>query len=434
MTPTTTLQHVREDLGRADGDGHVAVTVIGAGPAGLAASRALTARSVDHVVVERGRVGESWRSRRWDSLRVLSPNWLSPPLDLDPGRADEFASAADVVVALERRARSGSVAVLEGTEVRSVRHDGSRHVIDTTSGRWTSDGVIVATGACAAPAIPSAADALPGDVDQLHALHYRRPAQLSDEGRAVLVVGASASGVQIADELARSGRSVMIAVGDHTRLPRRYRGRDIHWWLDAMGILGEHLGAVPDPDRARRLPSLQLVGSDDHRTLGLAELQAVGVELVGRFVGVSAPAGGAVQAQFSGSLANFVAAADLKMERLLARIDEFVEEAGWEKDLEPAERPPRTTVSSPRTTVPFDDIGHVVWATGARPDHSFLDAAWLDRRGVVRHELGVGLVRGLVVLGLPFLRRRDSSFLAGIDRDAAELVDHLLESLSVCGR
>jgi putative flavoprotein involved in K+ transport len=244
----------------------------------------------------------------------------------------------------------------------------------------------------------------------------------------VLVVGASASGLQLADEIARSGRHVTLAVGDHVRLPRAYRGMDIHWWMDVIGQLDETYDEVDDITRARRLPSLQLIGTPERRTLGLNDLAERGVDLTGRLVGSNGNS-----AQFSGSLANLCTSADLKQQRLLDRIDEYATANGLDDEVDPPSRPDGTRHGTARLDLDLSSIGTVIWATGFRPEYPWLDQALrdaiLDRKGHLRHDGGVVPIPGLYVLGLPFLRRRKSSFLDGVGPDAADLAGHLAAHL-----
>jgi putative flavoprotein involved in K+ transport len=396
---------------------NTAVVIIGAGPAGLAMSRCLTQRAIDHVVVERGDVANSWRTERWDSLRLLTPNWMTRLpghrfLGADP---DGYMTASEVIDLLDGYARRNAAPVLTRTPVRRVMaaHDGTL-VVATGRGSWRCRAVVVATGACSTPKIPTLAGDLPGHLRQFASIHYRRPEDVP-EGR-VLVVGASASGLQLAEELAVAGRPVTLAVGAHTRLPRTYRGFDIHRWMDALGLLDARYDEAEDIDKTRRLPSLQLIGSPERRTLDLNALTSLGVELVGRLVATS---GG--RAYCSGSLANLCADADLKMGRLLDQIDEVADVDGL-----PAEARPRpTVVAEPRTMIPLSGYSTVIWAAGFRPHFPFLEPHLLDRRGAIVHDGGVMTQRGMYVLGQPFLRRRKSSFLEGVGVDAADLSGHL---------
>ena len=396
------------------------VVIIGAGQAGLAMSRCLTERSIDHVLLERGVTAHSWRTERWDSLRLLTPNWLSrlPGWTYRGDDPDGYMSAGDVVRYLDDYRTSFAAPLQTDTTVESVASTSTGFVVDTDQGPWRCRSVVVATGACSTPKIPAVSGELPSRMSQLAPIHYRNPDRI-EEGR-VLVVGASASGAQIADELARAGRDVTLAVGEHVRLPRTYRGRDIHWWMDAVGQLDERYDEMDDIVRARRLPSLQLVGSPEKRTLDLNALAKSGVGLVGRLVGVSNG-----KAQLSGSLANVCAAADLKQARLLDLIDEYAARSMPDADLDAPHRPEPTSVGTPPTVLSLDGFNTVIWATGFRPRYPWLGDHLLDRKGAIRHDGGVMDEPGLYLLGMPFTRRRKSSFLDGVGPDARFLSAHL---------
>ena len=283
--------------------------------------------------------------------------------------------------------------------------------------------MILATGACSDPHIPAIADDMPDHLQHVSPIRYRNPDQLADGG--VLVVGASASGLQIADELSRAGREVTLAVGDHVRLPRTYRGMDIHWWMDAVGQLDERWDEMPDIGRARRLPSLQLIGTPERRDLDLNAVTANGVRLVGRLVGRSGH-----RAQFSGSFANMCASADLKQRRLLDLCDDYATEHGLDGELGEPSRPAPTAVGEPTLEFDLRSVGTVLWATGFRPAYPWLDQRLLDRKGRLQHDGGILPAPGMYVLGLPFLRRRKSSFLDGVGPDADELATHLVGHLA----
>lgn len=407
---------------------HVPVTIIGAGQAGLAMSRCLTDRSLDHVLLERGAVANSWRTERWDSLRLLTPNWMTrlPGHRYQGPDPDGYMTAAQVTSFLDDYRRRIDAPIQTETSVESVRSNDTGHVITTDQGEFHSQAVVVATGACSTPRIPAIANELPSHIGHLTPIAYRNPTQVGS-GR-VLVVGASASGAQIADELARSGRDVTLAVGDHVRLPRSYRGMDIHWWMDTVGLLDDRYDEVEDLIRARRLPSLQLVGSPERRDLDLNTLCANGVELVGRLAGVSGRIG-----QFSGSFANQCSSADLKLGRLLDSIDEYASANGLDGELTAPDRPAATTVPAAATTIDLSTVETVVWATGFRPHHPWLEPHLLDHKGAIRHDGGVMDQAGMYVLGMPFTRRRKSSFLDGVGPDAQDLSTHLaghLDSVS----
>jgi len=406
---------------------HVTAVVVGAGHAGLAASHFLTERSIDHVVLERGEVANSWRHERWDSLRLLTPNWLARL----PGHAyagpdpDGYLTSGEVAAFIDGFAARSRAPVRTGTTVVSVRRTDEGYDVATDRGSFRSRAVVIASGACNRPAVPAFGASLPASVEQLTTFDYRNPDQVADGG--VLVVGASATGVQVAAELSRAGRPVTVAVGEHVRLPRTYRGRDVLWWMDATGVWDERHDEIDDLTRARRLPSPQLVGTAERATLDLNALTDLGVGLVGRWAAVRDD-----RALFSGGLRNVFALADLKQRRLLDTFDAWAREHGAD-DGAPPERPDPTRV--PATSRLQLDLGSgeirtVVWATGYRPDYSWLDVPVVDPKGHLRHEGGVVDSPGLYALGLPVLRRRKSTFIHGIEDDAREVVAHLAHHLA----
>lgn len=401
--------------------------VIGAGHAGLAMSRCLAERSIDHVVLERGEVANSWKTERWDSLRLLTPNWQSrlPGYGYEGDDPDGYRDMAETIAFIERYADVVSAPVRTHTEVNSVRcTDGGYHVA-TSRGEWRCRSVVLATGACNIPSVPALAGAVPAHINTLTAMEYRNPDQLEHGG--VLVVGASATGTQIAEEIHRSGRPVTLAVGEHIRAPRVYRGRDIEWWMDAAGILDERYDEVDDINRARSVPSLQLAGSDDRRMVDLNALTDMGVKLVGRLAGINDG-----KAQFSGSLRNVCALSDLKMNRLLDALDEWAAENGLDGEVDPPHRfePTRVEASPPLLmNLESGQIKTIVWATGFRPDHSWLDVPVFDRKGRIRHDGGIVDSPGMYLMGMVFLRRRKSSLIDGAGDDARDLSAHLASYL-----
>jgi len=299
----------------------------------------------------------------------------------------------------------------------SQNADGYR--IETDSGEWQADSVVIASGACNLAVTPKVAESIPADITSITPHQYRGPDQLEPGG--VLVVGASATGLQLADEIRRAGHEVTIAVGEHVRMPRRYRGQDIQVWLERTGILNECYDEVDDVVRARGLPSPQLIGSSDRKMLDLNSLTDSGVRLAGRLMGVNNG-----MAQFSGALGNVCALADLKMNRLLGTIDNWIMTHPVLCDS--AERFDATRIDgSPTLSVNLTDgsIRTIIWATGFRPDYSWLDVPVLDRKGRIRHDGGVVDAPGMYVVGLPVLRRRKSSFIHGIEDDVRELTAHL---------
>ena len=345
------------------------VAVIGAGQAGLAMSRCLSGRGIDHVVFERGQVGARWQSHAWDSLRLLTPNWLnglpgSPYRGEDP---DGFMRRGEFLAYLQGYAASSAAPVMPQTDVLSVRHERGAFVVSTSGGSFRARAVVVATGQCDVPFIPAAARSISRRVLNLHSSQYRSPLGIPEGG--VLVVGASASGVQIADELRRSGREVTLAVGRHTRAPRLWRGHDIFWWMERAGMLGERTRDLPDPDAAKRQPALQLAGRADRSNVDLCTLQAMGVRLAGRVV---AAAGDSIA--FADDLPAVVTLAQAKLERLLARIDAF---AGFGGDsphdaIAAVDLSRRAPLS---LSVEAENVRTVVWATGYRRAFPWLGVA-----------------------------------------------------------
>jgi putative flavoprotein involved in K+ transport len=401
----------------------ITTVVIGAGHAGLAMSHNLAARSVDHVVLERGQVAHTWRTERWDSLRLLTPNWLTrlPGYSYSGDEPDGYMTMSDLVAFIDAYARHLSAPVKTETTVTSVRSDDEGYAVVTDQGEWRCRAVVLATGACNVPNVPTLAASVPPSVTMLTPVEYRNPSQLTDGG--VLVVGASASGIQLADEIHRSGRPVTLAVGEHVRVPRVYRGMDILWWMDAAGLLDEGYDEVDNVVRVRNLPSLQLVGTPERVSLDLNVLTDMGVKLVGKLAGISEG-----RAQFSGSLRNHCALADLKLGRLLDTIDQWATAEGLDDEFEAPQRfaPTRVDASPPLgLDLTTGEISTIIWATGFRPDYSWLDVPVLDRKGQLRHDGGVVEAPGLYVMGLPFLRRRRSSFIDGAADDAGNLSEHL---------
>jgi putative flavoprotein involved in K+ transport len=375
----------------------VAAIVIGAGHAGLAMSRRLTERSIDHLVLERGEVANSWRTERWDSLRLLTPNWQSrlPGLVAEAADPDGYRGMPEVIALISGYAQAIAAPVLTGTQVTSVRRAEAAYEVVTTRGHWRSRSVVIATGACQVPCVPQLAAAVPSAIAMLTPHDYRNPDRLPDGG--VLVVGAGATGVQLAEEIHHSGRPVILAVGEHVRVPRTYRGRDILWWMDRAGLFDQRRDEVDDLDRARRLPSFQLVGSPERRNVDLNALAAQGIELVGRVAGIRDG-----RLQFSGALRNHCQLADLKLNRLLDTIDAAAPG--------PAGGRPEPTRVSARPRLELDlrrgEIAAIVWAVGYRPDCGWLEVPVLDHKGRLRHDGGVVAAPGLYAMGLPFMRRR----------------------------
>ena len=404
--------------------------VIGAGHAGLAVSHFLTQRSIDHVVIERGDAAHTWRTERWDSLRLLTPNWQSrlPGLAYDGDDPDGFMTMPEVIGFIDRYAARVDPPLHSHTTVTSVRCDDGHYEVATDNGTWVAPTVVLATGGFNLPKVPDLAGDVPHSLEMVTPREYRRPQQLEEGG--VLVVGASATGIQIADEVHRSGRPVTLAVGEHVRMPRMYRGKDVMWWMERSGILDERYDQVDDVVRARHLSSPQLVGTPERTTLDLNALTDRSVRLVGRLAGIADG-----KAQLSGSLKNKCTLADQKLGRLLNTFDEWAHDHGINGEVEsPYRLAPTRVEASPPLTIDLTsgEITTIIWATGFRPDYSWLHIPVLDRRGRLRHDGGVVVESpGLYRIGLNLLRRRKSSFIHGAEDDARDLIDHLAAHLGV---
>ena len=387
-------------------------------------SRCLSDRGIDHILLERGEVAHSWRTERWDSLRLLTPNWQSrlPGLTYQGNDPDGYRTLPEVINLITGYAKTIAAPVRTHTTVTSIRQSDAGYHVRTDRGDWQCRTLVLASGACAIADIPRFADRAPRAIAQLTAQQYRNPDQLADGG--VLVVGASASGTQIAHEVHKSGRPVTLSVGEHIRAPRTYRGKDLEWWMDATGVLDERYDAVDDIVRARRVPSLQLAGTPDRSTLDLNTLTAMGVKLVGRLAGITDDG----KAQFAGSLRNMCALSDLKMGRLLDLIDDWARANGLDSKVEPPYRlPPTRAEDAPPLGMDFvkEGIKTLIWATGYRPDHSWVNVPVFDRKGMIRHDGGIVCSPGLYLMGMQFLRRRKSALIDGAGDDARELSAHV---------
>ncbi len=400
----------------------IEVLVIGGGQAGLAMSRSLRDRGIEHVVLERGAVGQRWRDVRWESLHLQTPRWQSrlPGWNYTGPDPDGYMSRDEVVRFLDEYAQASHAPVETDTNVTALRREGTGFHVATSRGAWFARQVVIATGYCDVPWVPPLAAALPRGLHQTVPAQYRSPAELPEGG--VLVVGASASGVQLAAEIRRAGRAVTLSVGRHVRLPRVYRGADLFEWLDAAGVLADRAADVRDLDAARRLPSFPLSGAVGRESLDLAHLAALGVRLAGRVVAIT----GSV-VHFSADLADLVAAADARGRRVLERIDQHI--ARHSLAAPAAVTPPAVPAAGAPTRLDLAAarIGTVLWATGYRRRYDWLEVPVLDAHGELAHAEGVTAVPGLYVLGMRFQSRRNSSFLDGVGADARQLARHIVQ-------
>jgi len=391
--------------------------VVGAGPAGLAASAALTGRDVEHVVLERGRPGQTWRSQRWDSFRLNTPGWANAMLGWQ--ERDAFLTAGEVVQRLDDLA--AGCPVHTGVPVRRLDQHADRFVLDTGAGRVQSRAVVIATGGENVPQVPALARYLPTHVAQLHTGGYRDPAHLPPG--AILVAGSGQSGCQIAEDLVRGGRRVFLMTSPVGRVPWRYRGRPTQEWLFDAGFFHERVGDLPDPAlvHARR----PIFGSGG-RSLSLQSLARAGVTLTGRMVDVAGH-----QVIADDTLAANVAAGDAFAARARALVDDIIRDGGIEAP--PAERDPTDgMVDLPSATIVdlrAEGIGAVVWCTGFTGDFSWLPAGLLDGTGQPAHTGLAGTAAGMWCIGLRWLTHRSSDTLNGMPRDAALVAEAVRKHL-----
>lgn len=394
--------------------------VIGAGQSGLAVSAELSRHGMDHLVLERGQVANSWKSERWDSLKMLTPNWMNllPGIGYDGDAPSGFMSVQELSTAFDRSARAIAAPIQTETRVLSVTQKPDGYQIQTDQGALACRNLVMANGACGIPSVPEMAKSLSPGILQTTPMQYKRPSDLP-VGK-VLVVGASASGQQLARELVQSGRDVILSVGNHIRLPRTYRGVDICVWLDILGTTSIPYDQVDDLDRVRRTQSLSLVANTN---LDLNVLQDMGVEIAGRLV-----SGEGESLAFAGSLANTCVAADLKMKRFLSSVDDWIAARGMQRQFDAQNDISMTRVPAmPRLLIKnLKEYGvrSILWATGYRPDFSWLDLPVFDPKGRLVHDGGV-VGNGLYVMGLPYLRQRKSTNLQGAGEDAKALVKHM---------
>jgi putative flavoprotein involved in K+ transport len=390
----------------------IEVAVVGGGQAGLAVARELGGLGIEHVVLERGRVGQTWRDR-WDSFCLVTPNWTVqlPGYVYDGEDPDGFMARDEIVAYLERYAAAAGVAVREGTDVRSIERANGAYTLDTSSGEVRADAVVVATGAYQRPHRPAAAATLPEELLQIDVEDYS-----SEQGLPpgpVLIVGSGQSGCQIAEELHQAGREVVLACGRAPWAPRRFGGRDLLWWAHETGFLDASVDSLPDP-AARLAANILTSGHGGGRDLHLRTLWDAGVTLAGRFLGVDGH-----EARFAPDLAASVAWGDERYEQFAGLVHRLVAERGL--DDAGLERPPPFDGRGPER-VDLRGFGAVLFATGFRPDYD----SWLswpgafDELGFPIHQEGESTAMpGIYFVGVHFLRKRKSSLLIGVGEDAA---------------
>jgi putative flavoprotein involved in K+ transport len=373
----------------------------------------LQASDIEHVVLERGRVAETWRSERWDGFFLNTPNWATqlPGGGYAGPEPDGFSRLAEIIGLLDDYARDAPVR--GATRVTRVRPAKARWLVETEEETLQARNVVVATGAFPVPSVPAAARTLPSGVVQLHSSEYRNPAQL--QPGTVLVVGGAQSGCQISEELLRARRDVVLAIGRCGWFPRRYRGHDFFAWAIALGTMDETVDSVA-PD-ARRGCNPALSGNDGGHDCHPRTLAADNAVLAGRIDRID---DGLVR--FAPDLAENLRFGDEFAAKFLKRVDDHIRESGIEAP--PAEHPPRPDNHGETAQLDLREVGAIIWATGFRPDFSWIDAPIGDN-GWPIHARGVSPRDGLYFVGLPWLHKRKSALLLGVGEDAEYIVTHI---------
>jgi putative flavoprotein involved in K+ transport len=400
---------------------HFHTIVIGGGQAGLSVSHALRARGVAHVVLERGDVGASWRSR-WDSFALNTPNWCSllPGADLGPADAGGFFGRDEFVQRLLDYVREFDLPVRTGVAVTSVRREEGRFVVEAAGESMTTDHVVVASGSQNEPVTPAIAGDL-GGVTQMHASGYRSAGSLPDG--AVLVVGSGQSGVQIAEDLLEAGRRVYLSTSRVGRVVRRYRGKDVSEWIEMSGMTKHTVADLEDPDM-RWATQPQLSGAHGGHTVSLQGLERAGAVLLGRLEGARGDA-----LVFADDLGDNIRFADATSAEMKKGLDFFIDKAGVDAPpaaLDDADQPdPDPGARTPPRELALSAVGSVIWATGFKGKFDWLECADLDARGLPMHEDGASPQEGLYYCGFQWLRTRVSGLVAGVGDDAAYIADRI---------
>jgi putative flavoprotein involved in K+ transport len=387
--------------------------IVGAGQAGLAASRHLTDRGVEHVLLERGRVGHTWRTERWDSFVLNTPNWAQqlPGFAYDGPAPDAFAPLAEVIGYLEAYAASFAAPVRERVSVTALRASpGGGYELETSQGPVHARVVIVATGAYQRPTPSSLRDAAPRAIFQQHTAEYRNPAALP-EG-AVLVVGSGQSGCQVAEDLLAAGREVYMSVGACPWVPRSHRDRDLVYWMAETGLLDQTVDTLTAPN-ALVACNPAVSGTEGGHDCNPLTLMGRGAVPVGRLEGFRG-----TSALFADDLAVNVAKGLAFEAELRRRFDEHAGAAPEPAATEPPQLPDLRELD-------LAGVGAIVWATGFRPDYGWIELPVLDPSGRPLHRRGVTDFPGLAFLGVHWLHKRKSSLFIGVGEDAAHVVSQV---------
>ncbi len=401
---------------------HYPVVIVGGGQSGLSMSYCLKERGLDHIIFEKNRIGYSWRSKRWDTFCLVTPNWQCklPGFPYPGPDPDGFMKKDEIVQYIEDYAASFDPPVKEGIEVLAVRKSKSQDIfeVETSMGDYTADHVVVAAGSYHLPKTPKIAERLPEAIVQLHSSEYKTPHALPDH---VLVVGTGQSGCQIAEDLHLAGKKVHLCVGSAPRSPRRYRGKDVVDWLDQMGYYDLSIDEHPQKEKVRTKANHYVTGRDGGREIDLRQFALEGMQLYGR---LKSFCGNTLE--FDDNLKQNLDQADAVAESIKKTIDAFIAKQQIQAPVAPPYQPvwePQEAVLS--LDLKQESIDAVVWCTGYQSDFGWVEVPVFDGKGYPGHDRGVTPVRGLYFLGLPWLYTWGSGRFSGIARDAMYLADYV---------
>lgn len=399
---------------------HYPIIIVGGGQAGLSLSYCLKEKGFEHIVFEKNTIGYSWRSKRWDSFCLVTPNWQCklPGYHYFGAEPEGFMQKDQIVQYIEDYAASFAPPITEGVEVLSVRNSQGRFTVTTTIGEYTADTVAIASGSYHCPKIPPLAQNLDKSIVQLHSSEYKNPQSLPNT---VLVVGTGQSGCQIAEDLHLAGKKVHLCVGSAPRSPRKYRGKDVVEWLDKMGYYDLSIDQHPQKDQVRAKTNHYVTGRDGGREIDLRSFALEGMQLYGSLDDVKNP-----YLQFRDNLQQNLDGADGVAENIKKNIDKFIDSNQIQAPVEPSYQPvwqPKTTIT--QLDYQHADIEAVIWCTGYQSDFSWIKMPVFDEKGYPQHDRGVTAIEGLYFLGLPWLYTWGSGRFSGIARDARYLGDRI---------
>ncbi|WP_009631598.1 MSMEG_0569 family flavin-dependent oxidoreductase [Synechocystis sp. PCC 7509] len=405
---------------------HYPIVIVGGGQAGLSLSYCLKEKGFEHIVFEKNTIGYSWRSKRWDSFCLVTPNWQCklPGYHYFGDEPEGFMQKDQIVQYIEDYAASFAPPIREGVEVLKVRSFQGEFAVTTTIGEYTADNVAIASGSYHRPKIPPVAQNLDKSILQLHSSEYKNPQSLPDT---VLVVGTGQSGCQIAEDLHLEGKKVHLCVGSAPRSPRRYRGKDVVEWLDKMGHYDLPVDKHPQKEQVRAKTNHYVTGRDGGREIDLRQFALEGMQLYGSLHDVTSP-----YLHFRDNLQQNLDGADAVAENIKKNIDKFIDSNQIQAPVEPDYQP----VWQPEKAKPLLDyqqanIGAVIWCTGYHSDFSWIEIPVFDDKGYPQHDRGVTAHKGLYFLGLPWLYTWGSGRFSGIARDAGYLSDRIAANQNI---